>query len=71
MNTPILKTERLILRKFTESDLEAVFKIYSDEEVNRFLPWFPLKTMAEAKHFYRENFEIEYQKQNAYYYAIC
>lgn len=38
MNTPILETERLILRKFTEDDLEAMFKIYSDKEVNRFLP---------------------------------
>ncbi len=41
MNTPTLTTERLILRKFSENDLEALFKIYSDEEVNTFLPWFP------------------------------
>lgn len=38
MNTPILKTERLILRQFTENDLEALYKIYSDNEVNKFLP---------------------------------
>ena len=43
MNTPTLETERLILRKFTENDLEALYRIYSDEEANRFLPWFPLK----------------------------
>ncbi len=41
MNTPTLTTERLILRKFSENDLEALIKIYSDEEVNTFLPWFP------------------------------
>ena len=27
MNTPMLETERLILRKFTENDLEALFLI--------------------------------------------
>lgn len=42
MNTPALTTERLILRKFTKNDIEAVYKIYSDEEVNKFLPWFTL-----------------------------
>lgn len=26
MNTPTLKTERLILRKFTEEDMEAKYK---------------------------------------------
>lgn len=36
MNTPTLKTERLILRKFTEEDLDALFLILKDEEVNKF-----------------------------------
>ena len=36
MNTPTLETERLILRKFTENDLKAMYLIYSDEEVNRY-----------------------------------
>lgn len=38
MNTPAIETERLILRKFEEDDLPSVFKIFSDREVNRFLP---------------------------------
>ncbi len=38
MNTPTLETDRLILRKFTENDIEALFLILKDEEVNRFLP---------------------------------
>lgn len=37
MNTPTLKTERLVLRKFTAEDIEALFLIQKDEEVNRFL----------------------------------
>ena len=57
MNTPTLMTERLILRKFTENDAEALFKIYGDEEVNTFLPWFPLKTLEETREFYLKRYE--------------
>lgn len=46
-----LGTERLLLRLFTEGDLPDMLKIFGDEEINRFLPWFPLKDMAEAKAF--------------------
>lgn len=48
-NTPELFTDRLHLRKFTADDAEAVFWIYSDREVNTFLPWFPVKDMEAAK----------------------
>lgn len=71
MNTPTLETERLILRKFTEDDLEAMFKIYSDKEVNRFLPWFPLGTLKETKLFYKREFAEKYILKSAYNYAIC
>lgn len=71
MNTPELRTERLILRKFEEEDLKALYEIYSDIEVNRFLPWFPVRTMAEAKKFYEERFQCRYHQQSAYNYAIC
>ena len=52
MNTPKIETERLILRKFTEGDIESLFQIYRDEEVNQFLPWFPLKSLDEARSFF-------------------
>ena len=71
MNTPILETERLILRKFTEADMEALFLILKDEEVNRFLPWYPVKTMAETKTFYKERYAEKYKQHQAYAYAIC
>ena len=32
MNTPLLETERLLLRKFTEDDMDALFLILSDED---------------------------------------
>lgn len=71
MNTPTLETERLTLRKFTENDLEALYKIYSDEEVNKFLPWFPLKTMEDTKIFYEKQLVSNYKQKCAYNYAIC
>ncbi len=71
MNTPRLKTERLLLRKFTEHDLEAIYQIYSDEEVNTFLPWFPLKSMEEAKTLFEKQYALEYAKPQAYAYAVC
>lgn len=71
MNTPTIQTERLILRKFTKNDLEALYAIYSDKEANTFLPWFPLKTLAEAEAFYEVHFASKYALETAYNYAIC
>lgn len=71
MHTPILETERLVLRQFTEADLPALFTIYSDEAVNKFLPWFPLRSMEEAKTFFEEQYAREYAKPAGYRYAIC
>lgn len=71
MNTPILKTQRLILRKFNENDLKTFYDIFSNKEVNQFLPWFPLKNLDEAKSFYQERYASIYQKKQRYAYAIC
>lgn len=71
MNTPTIKTKRLILRKFTENDLTALYEIHSDKEVNRFLPWFPLTTIEGARKFYKEQLENKYNQECSYYYAIC
>ena len=62
-----IETERLILREFTQDDMEAFFKIYSNEKINRFLPWYPVKNMAEALAF----FEERYVHSEDYKYAIC
>lgn len=67
MHTPILKTERLLLRPFTENDLNAILDIYGDAEVNRFLPWFPLQNTEEARRFY----ETRLAGQEGLHYAVC
>lgn len=51
MNTPYLKTERLILRRFTKDDIMPIYDIYSDATTNTFLPWFPIKTLSELRGF--------------------
>ncbi|MBD5393892.1 MAG: GNAT family N-acetyltransferase [Lachnospiraceae bacterium] len=70
-NTPALETERLVLRQFTENDIEALFRIFSDEEVNTFLPLFPFKTMEDAKAYYYEKYVKAYSMPRGYEYAIC
>lgn len=71
MNTPQLETERLLLRRFRESDIEALYLLLRDEKVNTFLPWFPLKSIAETYAFFETNYAAEYVKPQAYAYAIC
>lgn len=70
-NTPTLETERLILRKFTKDDIEALFEIYKDKEVNTYLPWFPLKSLKEAENFFYERYTKAYELDKGYRYAIC
>ena len=71
MNTPTLKTERLLLRKFTESDMDALFLILGDAESNRFLPWFPVKNPEETRAFYEKRYAPVYARPQGYAYAIC
>lgn len=70
-NTPIIKTERLILRKFIEDDAQALFEILNHTEVNTFLPWFTSKSLDEARAFLQERFLSYYDKPSIYRYAIC
>ncbi|MDE7192194.1 MAG: GNAT family N-acetyltransferase [Clostridia bacterium] len=70
-NTPTLYTERLVLRKFTEKDVDDMFLLYSDEEVNEFLPWFPMKTKYEVEKYLFNSIMPFYQKDVAYSYAIA
>ena len=61
-----LETSRLVLRAFTEKDLEALYLLLRDEEVNTFLPWFPVKSMEETREFYERRL-----KGRDYYFAVC
>ncbi len=71
INTPPLETGRLILRKFDLDDLPALLGIFSDQEANTFLPWFPLTTLEEARAFFKKWYERIYEQPRGYRYAIC
>ena len=47
-------SERLILRKFEESDINDIYKIFSDKETNRILQWFSLEKLKDDRLFYKE-----------------
>lgn len=66
MPTVKIETDRLILRKFQESDLQALYLLLSDSEVNTFLPWFAVKSIPETKEFYQQHFAAE-----PYCFAVC
>ena len=71
MDTPTLETERLILRKFNREDREALFNIYSDEDTNIYLPWFPVKSIEEAAVFFEKHYAEAHRQQSGVKYAIC
>ncbi len=70
-NSPTLETERLILRKFQEDDLNAFLEIVSDENVTRYLPWNTITEAEEAMKFLESKFLQTYKNKEEYRYAIC
>ena len=66
MNNPKLETEKLILIKFTQDDLYALYEIYSDRDVNKFLPWFPLENEGEVKSLFEEKYAAVYSEPQGY-----
>ncbi|HWQ78415.1 MAG TPA: GNAT family N-acetyltransferase [Anaerovoracaceae bacterium] len=49
MKTPVIETERLLLRPLTVGDAKAIFEGWArDQEVARFMRWNPHKTIAMA-----------------------
>lgn len=71
MNNQQIVTKRLILRQFNETDAKELFLILSDEEVTKFLPMFPLKSVDEAKQYIKDRFLDNYAQKDYWHYAIC
>ena len=67
---PEIETERLILRKVTQNDLEPLFLILSDKQTNTYLPWFPVQTIEETQSFL-QHYQEEYQQTLGHQYAVC
>lgn len=71
MNTPEIETEHLRLRKFTQDDIPVLLEILQDRDVNRFLPWFPLENIEDARHFFETRYSSVYTQPCGYAYAVC
>lgn len=71
MNTSAIETARLLLRRFGKEDIDAFFDIFSDPELNTYLPWFPLKNKEEAMPFMEEQHLSKYRQPQSCHYAIC
>lgn len=69
-NTPTIETERLILRRFREEDIPALYSIYSDREVNTYLPWYPLASYQKAESLFEE-YAAFYRRSRGFRYAVC
>lgn len=65
---PVLYTNRLCLRPFSEEDAEAAFFLFGDQTTNTFLPWFPVVSLAEARDFLVQRFILP---DTGYRYAVC
>lgn len=61
-----IETNRLILRKFEEKDIQALYLLLKDEEVNTFLPWYTVKNIKDTEDFYKKHFA-----NKEYCFAIC
>lgn len=68
--TVSLETERLILRRFTPDDADAMFRNWAgDPEVTRFLSW-PTHTDVSVSRAVIDSWTKEYEKPNYYSWAI-
>ena len=66
----ILKTQRLVLRPFRQSDAEEMFANWaSDQEVTKFLTWTPHKNIEETRALLTE-WEEESKREDTYHWAI-
>ncbi len=70
MNTPVLETERLILRPFRQEDAEEVFECWeSDPDVARYMFWTSHNDIEKTKEWIR--FELgQIEKEDWYRFAI-
>ena len=71
MNTPEMRTERLILRRFTSADLPAMHALLADRRTSRFLPWSYSRYTFDSERILRNRFMLRYNDPCGYYYAVC
>ena len=70
LGTRTLETERLLLRRFTLEDAQAMYDNWaSDEEVTKYLMW-PAHESVETSRAVLAEWVADYEKPNCYQWAI-
>jgi len=65
-----IETERLLLRRFTQEDAEAMYRNWaSDPEVTKYLTW-PVHSSVDATRMLLASWVSAYEKKNNYQWAI-
>ena len=64
---PVLKTERLTLRKLSINDDIAIFALRSDKQVNKYLDRQPADTIEDARKFIDKITEVVRQNESLYW----
>ncbi len=71
VNTPIIKTKRLVLRPFKIDDAQMMYDNWAnDEEVTRFLSWLPHKNVEETKTIIQSWIDKSKNDKSYYHWAI-
>ena len=69
--SPSIETERLLLRHFTEEDLDEFYRIFRDEDVLKYVPMYPVHSLEEAKKLLEDSYFKAYSRGAIDNYAIC
>ena len=48
---PVIQTDRLLIREFTQNDIDDIFEYASIPEVTKFLPWETHKSIVDTNDF--------------------
>lgn len=66
---PLLRTERLTLRQLMQTDVNAIFALRSDSEINKYLERQPSRTLEDAENFINM-ITVKITKNESVYWAI-
>ena len=70
-NQIMIATTRLILRPFEESDIDLIYRIYSDEEILRYTPFDPMDREQASSHLNRIMEDWHCDPRLSYELAVC
>jgi len=70
-NLPVLKTKRLILRKITLKDIDAIYDYACSRQTTKYMIWKPHKSKSETKNFIIDTLQRYKNGQPASWGIVC